>query len=1086
MNSRTQPDPDVPPVTGARDKDASSYWFARDSKPIIFLIVALALVGGYLGFTIPIAVFPTTNFPRIIIAVNNGVMPIDQMMVTVTRPIEEAVGGVLGVEDVKSITSRGSAEVDLFFNWNVDMFRTLQRVNAAIAQVRPDLPATARIETNRLEFSSFPIMGYSLTSKTVSQTKLWELATYGIKPRLNSLLGVGNIVIQGMQVPEFHITPDPAKLLVTHVTVSDLLSAVDRSNLIQSPGLLTRDHKLYLDLISGQVQNPPEIANIYVKKDAGGNPIYVRDVASVSSGVAPNYTIVTANRQPAVLINVNRQRASNTMRVATEVKAEMQRIEKRLPPGVKVSNFYDQSWIVGESIKSVRDAILIGIILASAVLVLFLRDWGSSFIAGMVIPISILMTFIALKMLGESFNLMSLGGLAAAVGLIIDDAIVVVENVVLRRAAGEGRFEAVANTLNELTLPLIGSTLTPIVVFVPLIAITGVTVVFFRALAVTVGVALFASLTLALTWTPNLCLYLLHPKPKPEADLTGGNEDDRPYVSSAPGEDDLAETSAELTPEQIDMRRMMEHEEHSMGKTIIRVIGFYDRWFRRALERPWVLAVLAAVLIVVSFFCYRHIGSDLLPPMDEGSFILDYVTPPGSSLEETNRMLEHILQIVHSVPEVASTSRRTGLQLGLAAVTEANTGDIAVKLKTDRSRDVWQIMDDIRKKVAQQEPAVSVDFVQKLQDMIGDLTSAPQPVFIELFSPDAQLLNSWAPKVADAIGNIQVGGRHPVVDIDNGIDSTTSGPAMVYHVNMAAAAHAGFSPQDVATEAQAMLDGVPAAQPAVVDDRPYTVRIRFPKAARSSLGAMNGTLLISPTGQLASLGTLASMSELPGQTEILQDHEQRYVAVTARLEGLDLGHGIAAVKQAMAGLHLPPSMRVEYGGTYQTQQKSFRDLVMVLFLAVLFVFLVLLFEFKNFSAPIAILASATLSTAGVLFALLVTGATFNLASFMGLIMVIGIVAKNGILILDAEGKFRAAGFSAKEAIVQAGRRRLRPIVMTALAAALGFLPLALAIGSGSQMLQPLAIAVIGGILIAIVLSLLVTPVLYYYLSRKTA
>ncbi len=1084
MNSRTQPNPDVPPATGARDQDASSYWFARDSKPIIFLIVALALVGVYLGFTIPIAVFPTTNFPRVIIGVDNGVMPIDQMMVTITRPIEEAVGGVLGIEDVKSITSRGSAEVDLFFNWNVDMFETLQRVNAAVARVRPDLPATARIETNRLEFSSFPIMGYSLTSKTVPQTELWDLATYGIKPRLNSLAGVGSILVQGMQVPEFHITPDPAKLLVTHVTVSDLLSAVDRSNLIQSPGLLTHDHKLYLDLISGQVQNPPEISNIYVKKDAAGNSLYVRDVAGVSSGIAPNYTIVTANGQPAVLIDVNRQRASNTMHVATEVKAEMQRIEKTLPPGVKVSNFYDQSWIVGESIKSVRDAILIGIILASAVLVLFLQDWGSSFIAGMVIPISILMTFIALKMLGESFNLMSLGGLAAAVGLIIDDAIVVVENVVLRREAGEGRFEAVAHTLNELTVPLIGSTLTPIVVFVPLVAITGVTGVFFRALAVTVGVALFASLTLALTWTPNLCLYLLRHKPAPDADLPGGsgNEANPPE----PGESDPAEASAGLTPEQLDLRRMMAHEERSMGKTISRVIGFYDHWFRRILERPWLLAVLAAVLILVSFFCYRHIGSDLLPPMDEGSFILDYVTPPGSSLEETNRMLDRILQIIHSVPEVETTSRRTGLQLGLAAVTEANTGDIAVKLKTDRSRDVWQIMDDIRKKVAQQEPAVSVDFVQKLQDMIGDLTSAPQPVFIELFSPDAQLLDSWAPKVADAIGNIQAGGRHPVVDIDNGIDSTTSGPAMVYHVDLAKAAHAGFTPQDVATEAQAMLDGVPAAQPAVVNDRPYTVRIRFPQTARSSLSSMNNMLLISPTGQLASLGSLASITELPGQTEILQDHEQRYVAVTARLEGLDLGHGIAAVKRAMAGLHMPSSIRVEYGGTYQTQQKSFRDLVMVLFLAVLFVFLVLLFEFKNFSAPIAILASATLSTAGVLLALLVTGATFNLASFMGLIMVIGIVAKNGILILDAEGKFRAAGYSAREAIVQAGRRRLRPIVMTALAAALGFLPLALAIGSGSQMLQPLAIAVIGGILIAIVLSLLVTPVLYYYLSRKTA
>ncbi|HET8636189.1 MAG TPA: efflux RND transporter permease subunit, partial [Acidobacteriaceae bacterium] len=430
---------------------ASSYWFARETKPIIFLIAALALAGAFLALTIPIAVFPSTNFPRIIIAVDNGVMPINQMMVTITRPLEETVGGVLGIEDVRSITSRGSAEIDLFFNWKVNMFETLQRVNAAIARVRPSLPPTVKIETHRLEFSSFPILGYSLTSDTVPQTRLWELATYTIKPRLSSLLGVGTILIQGTKVPEFQIAPHPAQLLATRITVSDILSAVERSNLIESPGLLERNHHLYLGLITGQVHTPEEIGNIFVKKDPGGTPVYVRDIASTSASVAPNYTLVTGNGRPAVLINVNRQRGSNTDAVAGEVNAEMQKIEQTLPPGVKVSNFYDQSWIVSQSIKSVRDAILIGIVLASAVLVLFLRDWGSSFIAGMVIPISILMTFIALKALGESFNLMSLGGLAAAVGLIIDDAIVVVENVVLRREVGEGRFEAVAHTLKELT-----------------------------------------------------------------------------------------------------------------------------------------------------------------------------------------------------------------------------------------------------------------------------------------------------------------------------------------------------------------------------------------------------------------------------------------------------------------------------------------------------------------------------------------------------------------------------------------------------------------------------------------------------------
>jgi multidrug efflux pump subunit AcrB len=1057
----------------SNEGEGSKYWFARESKSIIFLIVALALVGIYLAFTIPIAVFPTANFPRIIVGVDNGVMPIDQMLVTITRPIEEAVSGVLGIEDVKSITSRGSAEIDLFFNWNVDMFQTLQRVNAAIARVEPELPSTVKIETNRLEFSSFPILGYGLTSENVPQTQLWELATYNIKPRLNSLPGVGTILIQGSQVPEFQITPDPAKLLVTGVTVSDILSAVERSNLIQSPGLFTRNHELYLGLISGQVHDPAEIANIFLKSDASGGPVYVGDVSSVHPSVEPQYVIVTANQKPAVLININRQRESNTMTVATEVKAEMQKIEQTLPPGVHVSNFYDQSWIVGESIKSVRDAILIGLILTALVLVLFLHDWGSAFIAGMVIPITILITFVALKFLGESFNLMSLGGLAAAVGLIIDDAIVVVENVVLQREAGAGRFEAVALTLKELTVALVGSTLTPIVVFVPLVAITGITGVFFRALAVTIGVALLTSLALALTWTPNLCLYFLRSK---------GGSSPAPTSPDA----DSPDGTAEMTPEQVEVRRLMAAEEHLMGGGIGHVIRFYETWFRRGLKHPLWMPVLGVILVSISFLCYRHIGSDLLPEMDEGGFILDYVTPPGASLAETNRMISHIIQIVHSVPEVENTSRRTGLQLGLAAVTEANTGDISVILKTQRHRDIWTIMNEIRGKVEESEPAVSVDFVQKLQDMIGDLTSAPQPIVIEMFSPDAKLLQTLAPKVADAIGNIQVGGRHPVVDVDNGVDSTTSGPAMVFQVDVARASHAGFSPQDVANDATALLDGLTAPAPVVVDDRPFTLRIRFPEANRSAVEAMNNTTLMSSGGQTATLGSMATITELPGQTEILQDNQQRYVAVTARLEGLDLGHGIAAVQRVMAGLHLPSAIRVEYGGLYQTQQRSFRDLVLVLILAVVFVFLVLLFEFRNFSAPIAVLASAVLATSGAFLALFVTGISLNLSSFMGIIMVIGIVAKNGILLLDADGKFRSGGFTAEEAIVQAGRRRLRPILMTALAAAVGFLPLALAIGAGSQMLQPLAIAVIGGLMIATCLSLMVTPAIYYFLTRRQA
>ncbi len=1074
----------TPNVSEHAKRSGEVYWFAREHKSIIFLIVTLALVGAYLAFSIPIAVFPTTDFPRVLIGVDNGVMPIDQMLVTITRPIEEAVRGVQGIEDVRSITSRGSAEIDLYFSWRVDMFQTLQRVNAALARVQSTLPPTAQITTDQLEFSSFPILGYGLTSDKISQAQLWEIATYDMKPRLASLSGVSTILVQGGEAPEFHIVPDPAKLRAAGVSISDILGAVDKSNIIQSPGLFARNHQLYLGLISGQAHDAQQIAQIFVKSAPSGGPIYVGDLAQVTPAFEPHFTIVTADGTPAVLININRQRSSNTMQVATSVKAEMAAIEKTLPSGVHVSVFYDQSWIVGQSIKSVRDAILIGLLLASAVLVLFLRDWGTSFIAGMVIPISLLVTFIVMRFLGESFNLMTLGGMAAAVGLIIDDAIVVLENVVLHREAGEERFRAVALTLEELAPALVGSTLTPIVVFLPLIAITGVTGVFFRAMAVTIGVALLTSLTLALTWTPTLCLYLLRKQSDHDAQETPA---DHAAVSAAVPETASASVTTEADRRNVEMNRLLQAEEqHLMKGYFGRVIRFYERWFRRSLKYPVWVPVLAVVIVAVSYLCYRQIGSDLLPKMDEGSFILDYVTPPGSSLEETNRMIEHVSQIVRSVPEVATTSRRTGLQLGLAAVTEANIGDISADLKTDRDRDIWTIMNEIRTKVNQSEPAVEVEFTQKLQDMIGDLTSAPQPIDIMLFSPDAKLLDEWAPRVADAIGKIDVGGSRPVVDVDDGIDSTTSGPAVSFQINMATASHAGFTPQDVANEAQAMLTGVEASAPVVVNDRPYPVRIRYPAELRSSLAAMNNTMLVSPAGHTANLGSLATMTELPGQTEILQDNEQRYVAVTARLEGLDMGHGIAAVQAALAKLQLPPSIRVEYGGLYKTQQNSFRDLSMVLALAIVFVFLVLLFEFRNFSAPISILVSAVLSTAGVFVALLVAGITFNLSSFMGLIMVIGIVAKNGILLLDADKKFRLAGFSREEAIFQAGRRRLRPIVMTAIAAVAGMLPLALAIGAGSQMLQPLAVAVIGGLLIAMILSLFVTPTIYYYITRERA
>ena len=485
------------------------YWFTRYSKALIFLTIILAIAGIYLAFSIPLSVFPTTDFPRVIIGVDNGVMPIDQMMVTITRPIEEAVNSVPGLQQVRSITSRGSAEIDLFFDWHVDMVTTLQLVDAALSHIRTDLPATATLQTHRLTFASFPIIGYSVTSDTVPQTQLWTMANYELKPRLNRLDGVATVVVQGGQEPEFQITPDPAKLLAANVTVPDVLDAVRRTNLIDSPGLLQENHQLYLGLVNGQVLDPEQLGEIVIKSTPAGVPVRIRDVAMVGPGVKPVYTVVTADGKPAVLLNISRQPDSNTVDVADEVHAEIARIQKTLPPGIELAPFYDQSEIVTESIKSVRDAILIGIILASLIMVLFLHDWGTSLVAVLVIPVTVFVTFIILKLLNQSFNLMTLGGMAAAVGLVIDDAIVVVENVALHRDAGQGRLGAISSALREITTPLVFSTITPIVVFIPLIATTGVTGVFFRALAITVSASLFTSLALALTWTPTLSQYFI-------------------------------------------------------------------------------------------------------------------------------------------------------------------------------------------------------------------------------------------------------------------------------------------------------------------------------------------------------------------------------------------------------------------------------------------------------------------------------------------------------------------------------------------------------------------------------------------------
>jgi CzcA family heavy metal efflux pump len=964
-------------------------------------------------------------------------MPLEQMQVTITKPIEDAVNTVPGLVTVRSITSRGQAEVSLFFDWNVDMFQSLQLVDAALGKVEQTLPPTAKITTNRLTFATFPILGYSLESDTIPQTQLWEMATYDLKPPLNRVAGVSTVVVQGGQVPEFHVVPNLALMQTAGVTIPDLVNAIQASNIVDSPGLYQANHELILSLVGAQVHEAGGLRQLVVKTTPAGAPVRVADVATVEPGTLPIYTTVTANGKDAVLITISRQPSSNTVAVADAVAAQITELRRKLPPGVKLELFYDQSQLVRDSISSVRDAIFIGLILACIILFLFLRDWTSSLIAGLVIPVTIAVTILALWSIGQSFNLMTLGGLAAAIGLVIDDAIVVVENVVMHRDAGERRPEAVRKALKEITTPLIGSTITPVVVFLPLVSVSGVTGSFFRALAITMTAALLTSLMLALTWTPGLSIMLLRERESDE-----------------------------------------EREEHKPRRVLSRVLQLHKRALDWSLARPLMVGAACLLLVVATWAGYQALGSDLLPEMDEGGFILDYIMPAGSSLSETNRVLEHVERILRATPEVEITSRRTGLEMGFNAVHEANTGDFTVKLKAKRTRSIDEVMEDVRRQIRTTEPELDIEFTQVLQDMIGDLSNAPEPIQLKIFSNDAALLTQLGPRVGDAIGKIP-----GVVDVENGIDNTISGPATNFQVDTVVAARLGFTPAEVAEDASAILDGVETTDPLIANGRPYTIRVRLSNETRTSLDAIKSTVFNSSSGHTASLGSLAEVQRLPPQNEMRRENLQSLVVVTGRLEGSDLGTAMAKVQQTVAGLHLPASVRVEYGGTYEEQQKSFRELLRVLLLALALVFGVLLTEFRNFPAPIAILTSSVLSISGVILALLVTGTTFNVASFMGLIMVIGIVAKNGILLLDADEKFRAEGASAHDAMLHAAQRRLRPIVMTAIAAVCGMLPLAFALGAGSQMLQPLAISVIGGLGVSMVLSLVVTPLVYFLLTR---
>jgi CzcA family heavy metal efflux pump len=1014
------------------DSSQISGFAVRHRLAIAFVCVALCLGGMYAGTRLPSSVFPQTNFPRVVILADVGVMPADEMMATVTRPIEEAMKDIPGSVTVRSATGRGSAEISVFFTWSVDMVQSELFVLSRISQIRSTLPAAVSTSVFRLTFSAFPIIGVSLTSRTRDITELWETARYNLKLRFLRIPGVARVDLVGGRTPEFQVVVDPTRLQAARLSLAQVTEALTRNNLIAPTGMHEENHTLYLTVVDGRLHNEKEIGNLVVTV-VDGSPVRIRDFARVERGAEPAFNIVTADGVNAVLLNVRSQPNGSTLEIARALRDELQTLKRELPADMKLAFFYDQSEIVRDSVRSVWEAIIFGLILSVVIIYLFLRNWNTTFVATLVIPVSVLITLLAMQLAGLSFNLMTLGGIAAAIGLVIDDAIVVVEAIHTRMTLGGSRVDAVTKAIREIVRPLVGSTLTPVVVFVPLAFLDGITGVFFRALALTMVVSLLMSLVLAVTLTPSLAVWFMR------APTEGG----QPRVRE--------------------------------GGQMQRVIGFYEVAVRTALRHPFRTVGGCLLVLLSGVLLYSALDSEFLPSMDEGGFVIDYFSPPGTSLSETNRQLTEAETILRTLPEVESYSRRTGARLALS-IAEPNTGDFLVKLRRNRRRTTDEVTSELRRRFHEAVPGLNWEFPGILSDLIGDLMWSPKPIEIKIFSPDQAFLKEQAPKIEGKLKTIR-----GVVDSFDGL--VYAGNSLSLRVRALDARRFGLTADDIATAINTAMLGQTAST-VLVGDRVVNIRVKADTSRIGQLSLLKTLPIRAPGGNLVQLGQVVDISEEAGQLELRREDMRQDVAVTARLEGRDLGSAMAEIRDTLSRDMSLPAGTIEFGGLYQQQQESFRNLLVVMGMAIMLVFTVLLVEFRSFHEPVAIVFGAVLAMFGTVFALWITGTSLNVVSFLGAIIGVGIVAKNGILMLDYVEQLRGDGLPLEEALVQSGRRRLRPVLMTSMAAALGMLPLAYGVGSGADMLKPLAIAVIGALGISVVLSLVATPTVFLLLRRN--
>ena len=997
----------------------------RAHRTSVVALVLLMVVGGLAAaYTLPVGLFPNVSFPRLVVNIDAGDRPADRMTMEVTIPIEEAIRSVPGVRSIRSTSSRGSCDISVNFDWGSDMTAAMLLVDTAINQIMGTLPAGTDVQVKIMNPSVFPSLAYSLTSDRYSLAKLYDLAYYDLRPLLSTVPGIAKVTVQGGAQAEYEVMVDPALLEAHGLTLSDVSKELSASNTITAVGRLQDHDKLYLALVDNAFSTREHIEQTVVQKGASGL-VRVSDIGKVSVGTAPQWTRVTADGHDAAILQVFQQPDANTVQIARDVKAKLEAYRPRLPAGVTVANWYDQSELVISAAGSVRDAVLIGICLAGAVLFVFLRNTKITLIAVLCVPAVLAATVLLLKVIHSSFNIMTLGGMAAAVGLIIDDAIVMVEHIVRRLREGKGNHTGrVWDAAAEFTSPLVASSLSTIIIFAPLAFLDGVTGAFFKALSLTMASSLVISFIVAWLAVPVFADRFL-------------------------GEADA-------------------HQEEG-GRVTAAVHRRYRSLMGRLLRRPVLLLVGVVPLLLLAWVGYRNAGSGFLPPMDEGGFTLDYRSEPGTSLAETDRLLRLLEKILQDTPEVETYSRRTGMQLG-GAVTEANEGDLFVRLKSGPRRPIEEVMDDVRTRIQHSVPGLDVDMSQLMEDMIGDLTAVPQPIEVKLFSENGKLLDKAAASVVAALGKVS-----GAVDVTNGI--VLAGDAINIRVDRAKSGLEGMDPDEVSSAVSDLLGGSLATTKVQNDPKLIGVRAWIPETYRRTPEDVGNLRIKAPDGHYFPLRRIAAISSEVGQPQIDREDLRRLASVTARISGRDLGSTIHDVQaQLSAPGVVPAGVTYTLGGVYAEQRAAFTGLMAVFGSAVALVFLLLLFLYSHLRTAAAMLATTLLALSAVTIGLWVTGTELNISSMMGMTMIVGIATEVAIFYVSEWVAIAPRGNPA-EGLVQAGINRMRPIAMTTLAAILALLPLALGIGAGSAMQKPLAIAIISGLVLQMPLVLIVLPVL---------